>query len=189
MNSIKMKIAVIFGVWQMSLGIILRGCNNAYHRQWVDFFFEFVPQIIILLCLFGYMDMLIVIKWLTNWEGRTATAPSVISTMVDMFLNGGNPTNPSDDPIIGTWQEQTKIEVTLIEIVLVCIPLMLFVKPIFLACTKPKSHGEHSEQADILDKAAIDACGKLPMLKCDSQVAPAPRKESSAKMVDDDDNF
>lgn len=102
MNSIKMKIAVIFGVWQMSLGIILRGCNNAYHRQYIDFFFEFLPQITILLCLFGYMDLLIVIKWLTNWEGRTAYAPSVISTMVDMFLNGGNPTMETDLPIIGS---------------------------------------------------------------------------------------
>jgi V-type H+-transporting ATPase subunit a len=104
MNSIKMKIAVIFGVWQMSLGIILRGCNNAYHRQWIDFFFEFLPQITILLCLFGYMDLLIVMKWLTNWEGRTANAPSVISTMVDMFLNGGNPTLPTDEPIFATMK-------------------------------------------------------------------------------------
>ena len=30
MNSLKMKIAVILGVAQMSLGVILKGCNYAY---------------------------------------------------------------------------------------------------------------------------------------------------------------
>ena len=89
MNSVKMKLSVIFGVWQMSLGICLKGSNNLYYKQYIDFFFEFIPQIVIMLCMFGYMDMLIVWKWLTNWEGRTAGAPSIISTMIDMFLNGG----------------------------------------------------------------------------------------------------
>lgn len=112
MNSLKMKIAVIFGVWQMSLGICLKGSNNAFNGQWVDFFFEFVPQIIIMLCMFGYMDMLIVWKWLTDYDetimvdgkqySKTAFAPSILSTMIDMFLNGGSPTIPTDLPIVGT---------------------------------------------------------------------------------------
>lgn len=42
-NSIKMKIAVIFGVAQMSIGVLLKGSNNIYFRQWLDFFFEFIP--------------------------------------------------------------------------------------------------------------------------------------------------
>lgn len=95
-----MKIAVIFGVWQMSIGILLKGTNNLYYRDWIGFFFEFIPQIVIMLALFGFMDMLIVWKWLTDWTGREQYAPSVISTMIDMFLNGGNPTLPSDEPIV-----------------------------------------------------------------------------------------
>jgi V-type H+-transporting ATPase subunit a len=110
MNSIKMKIAVIFGVAQMSLGICLKGSNNLFKKQYVDFVFEFLPQIIIMLALFGYMDYLIVIKWLTDWEGRTANSPSVISTMIDMFLNGGKPTIPTDEPLIAeTWEVQTSV--------------------------------------------------------------------------------
>ena len=53
LNSIKMKIAVIFGVAQMSIGVMLKGGNNLYFRQWLDFFFEFIPQILVLWCLFG----------------------------------------------------------------------------------------------------------------------------------------
>jgi V-type H+-transporting ATPase subunit a len=87
----------------MSIGICLKGTNNMYQGEWISFFFEFIPQIVIMMCMFGYMDMLIVWKWLTDWEGRTMYSPSIISTMIDMFLNGGNPTIPTDDPIIGTW--------------------------------------------------------------------------------------
>jgi len=100
LNSIKMKIAVIFGVAQMSIGVILKGTNNFYFRQWLDFFFEFIPQILVLLCLFGYMDYLIIVKWLTDWTGREFGSPSVVSTVIDMALNGGQPSNPIDLPIL-----------------------------------------------------------------------------------------
>ena len=42
-NSLKMKLAVIYGVAHMSLGIFLKGTNAFYYRQPVDFFFEFLP--------------------------------------------------------------------------------------------------------------------------------------------------
>jgi V-type H+-transporting ATPase subunit a len=64
----KMKLSVIFGVGQMSIGILLKGSNNIYERQWVAFFFEFIPQLLTLLCLFGYMDYLIIAKWLMDWD-------------------------------------------------------------------------------------------------------------------------
>jgi V-type H+-transporting ATPase subunit a len=60
MNSLKMKISVIFGVLQMSIGIFLKGLNSLYYKQYIDFCFEFLPQIIVLLALFGYMDALII---------------------------------------------------------------------------------------------------------------------------------
>ena len=77
-NSMKMKIAVILGVIHMSLGIVLRGFNNIYFGKKVDFAFEFVPQLIILLAMFGYMDGLIITKWLTDFTGREGKAPSII---------------------------------------------------------------------------------------------------------------
>ena len=82
-----MKLSVIFGVAQMTLGILLKGSNAIHMRKWVDFFFEFIPQLLTLLCLFGYMDYLIIAKWLTNWDGRTGGAPSIISIMIDMCLS------------------------------------------------------------------------------------------------------
>jgi len=101
-NSLKMKISVIFGVAQMTIGIILKGTNTIYFRRWVDFFFEFLPQILTLWCLFGYMDYLIIVKWLTDWGNQTWGAPSVISIMIDMFLSGGVPSSPAELPILST---------------------------------------------------------------------------------------
>ena len=143
MNSLKMKIAVIFGVGQMSMGILLKGSNTLYFRNWMEFFFEFIPQILVLLALFGWMDYLIIIKWLTDWTGNEGNAPSVITTMIDMSLNGGVNSTPGDLPIVGTADEQTSIENILMIIVLICVPIMLCVKPIVVSLTAPK----HVEEA------------------------------------------
>jgi len=35
------------------------------------------------------MDVLIILKWNTDYTGRTDRAPSVIVTIVNFFLNGG----------------------------------------------------------------------------------------------------
>jgi V-type H+-transporting ATPase subunit a len=84
-----MKIAVILGVLHMSLGIFLKAMNNIYFKQKLELFHEFVPQILLLWALFGYMDVLIVIKWVTNYEGHEHEAPSIIQAMIGMILNQG----------------------------------------------------------------------------------------------------
>lgn len=70
LNSLKMKLSVILGVTQMCLGIVMKAFNAAYKRNKLDFFLEFVPQIILMVCLFGYMDLLIICKWCTDYTGR-----------------------------------------------------------------------------------------------------------------------
>jgi V-type H+-transporting ATPase subunit a len=62
-NNLKMKISVILGVFQMSMGICLKGCNALHFGRTVDFLFEFIPQIVLLLFFFGWMDCLIIGKW------------------------------------------------------------------------------------------------------------------------------
>ena len=42
-NNMKMKLAVILGVMQMSLGVCMKAFNNIYFGKYVDFFFEFLP--------------------------------------------------------------------------------------------------------------------------------------------------
>ena len=67
----------------------MKAFNSIYFKNKLDFLCEFVPQIILLLVLFGYMDLMIFCKWLTDFTHREYMAPSVISSMINMALKGG----------------------------------------------------------------------------------------------------
>ena len=67
----------------------MKGANALYQRSKLDFLFEFVPQIVFLLALFGTMDLLIISKWLTDWTGVEGRAPSIITQMINNVLKGG----------------------------------------------------------------------------------------------------
>jgi V-type H+-transporting ATPase subunit a len=121
-----MKMAVIFGVAHMSLAIFQKGLNALHHKNYIDFFNEFLPQIVLLLALFGYMDVIIIAKWLTDYSGKEHEAPSIIATMVGIFLNGGEINGREFFP------QNKKIHQALLLIIFVCVPWMLLVKPIIL---------------------------------------------------------
>ena len=68
----------------MVFGILLKGFNSLYLNIPIDFCCEFIPQLVFMLCTFGYMNFLMVFKWLNHYEPNEA--PSIISTMIDMIL-------------------------------------------------------------------------------------------------------
>lgn len=43
-NSMKMKMSVILGIFQMTFGVILRGMNAIYFKSWLDFFSRVPPH-------------------------------------------------------------------------------------------------------------------------------------------------
>lgn len=65
-----MKLSIVLGVTHMLIGIINKGLNSIYFKDFASFFFEFLPQLFFMLCTFGYMVILIIVKWLTNFDGR-----------------------------------------------------------------------------------------------------------------------
>jgi V-type H+-transporting ATPase subunit a len=62
-NSIKMRMSVIIGIAHMSMGITVKGFNAIAKGQWIVLIFEVICGLIILLGLFGWMDFLIIYKW------------------------------------------------------------------------------------------------------------------------------
>ena len=62
-----MKISVIIAVVHMTVGVFVKLSNSLYFRRWVEFIFESIPQLIFMVALFGYMDFLIIFKWLQPW--------------------------------------------------------------------------------------------------------------------------
>mmetsp|Transcript_1998 Transcript_1998/g.1805 ORF Transcript_1998/g.1805 Transcript_1998/m.1805 type:complete len:319 (+) Transcript_1998:344-1300(+) len=151
-----MKMAVIFGVAQMSLGILMKAFNSLYFGRKIEFFFEFIPQIVLLWSLFGFMNVLIVVKWLTNWEGRTERAPGIISIMISLFLNQGA-VDEEYDPLLWNEDAQQLISIVLLLVAFISVPLMLLVKPLYMRCTMKADHdrkasfGKRYDQLDELE--------------------------------------
>lgn len=88
-NSFKMKLSVIVGVIHMCFGILMKGVNSLYFKNYLDFFFDFIPQLIFMLYTFGYMCFAIILKWLINW-GDGSNAPSIISLFINMGITEPN---------------------------------------------------------------------------------------------------
>ena len=95
-NSMKMKVSVILGVFQMSIGIILKGVNAIFEKDFVEIVFIFLPQIVLMLILFGYMDFLIFVKWATSYKyyeesgyNENYIAPDIKSYLMNIVLKPG----------------------------------------------------------------------------------------------------
>ena len=128
-NSFKMKVSVIFGVIQMLAGNLLKGSNSLHFRSSLDFFFEFIPQIVFMGCIFGYMIIMIFIKWTTDWNYNWGdNAPNLITVLMNMFLKLGSLDDSNN--LFWTKESQEHLQTILLVIGLICVPLMLFPKPL-----------------------------------------------------------
>lgn len=85
-----MKISVIIAVIHMTLGVFIKASNTIHFGKYIDFFFEFIPQLTFLILLFGYMDFLIIYKWSVDWGIDSEYAPSIITTMINIPLKMGS---------------------------------------------------------------------------------------------------
>lgn len=137
-NSLKMKMSVILGVTHMTGGLFLRLLNAIHFRSLEDVLFEAVPQIIFMLGMFGYMNFLIFYKWCLDWptiipQGREP--PSLINTLINIVLQ------PFNEPKDALFEGQGQIQLIILVVSLLCIPLMLFPKPLLLHRKLKKQHG------------------------------------------------
>ena len=143
LNSFKMKMSVIIGVLQMILGLFLKGFNGIYFSDYVDFLFEFIPQLIFMCLLFGYMCLMIYIKWGTDWSDDTSKAPSLISQLLMLFLNmGSTGTDKLKTPLFHRedYHFQETFQYYALVISIICIPIMLLIKPTIEYFKLPKEN-------------------------------------------------
>lgn len=154
-NSFKMKLSIILGISQMTLGVLLSLVNQVYFRRPLDVFVEFIPSLFFLLCLFGYLVGMIFYKWFAFTDVCTQCAPSLLIHFINMFLMKYNA--PDSFPIPGGnrnssyscvyhepnaelpcssqtifYENQKTIQTTLLLAGLLCVPIMLCVKPFVL---------------------------------------------------------
>eukprot|EP00386_Alphamonas_edax_P002393 GDKI01007106.1.p1 GENE.GDKI01007106.1~~GDKI01007106.1.p1 ORF type:complete len:678 (-),score=256.43 GDKI01007106.1:433-2466(-) len=139
-NSMKMKFAVIVGVLHMCLGVCMKGFNAIHFGSPLDFCFEFLPQITFLTCTFGYMDWMVIYKWLGD---QSYPKPGLVTTMIEMFM-------PPFTPMEPLYEGQQEIQTRLLLIAVACVPLMLIPKPLILYIW----HSNNAKTRHEIDSAA-----------------------------------
>ena len=125
-NSMKMKLSVLFGVVQMLVGVGLKFANSVFYKNKTDFIFECIPQLLFMLAFFGYMDWMIMYKWVTPITQDEALngPPGIINSMITMALG-----TPDKSPL---YLGQLGMQSMLMKITIISVPLMLIPKPIIL---------------------------------------------------------
>ena len=94
------------------------------------------------------MDLMVIVKWTTDYSDDTSKAPAIINSMLNMAMSGGQPSNPHETPLFGdksSYDDQIALMNALMMTVMICIPLMLCVKPCYIQCCKNK-HSQVSEE-------------------------------------------
>uniref|UniRef100_A0A8C1ASY6 V-type proton ATPase subunit a n=1 Tax=Cyprinus carpio carpio TaxID=630221 RepID=A0A8C1ASY6_CYPCA len=94
LNSYKMKMSVIIGVIHMSFGVVLSVFNHLHFRQKFKIYLLFLPELLFLLCLFGYLVFMIFYKWLAFTVRDSQLAPSILIHFINMFLMQESTTAP-----------------------------------------------------------------------------------------------
>ncbi|KAH6789390.1 vacuolar proton ATPase A3 [Perilla frutescens var. frutescens] len=131
LNSLKMKMSILIGVAQMNLGIILSYFNALFFKNSINTWFQFIPQMIFLNSLFGYLSVLIIIKWCTGSQA------DLYHVMIYMFLS------PTDE--LGENQlfpGQKTVQLVLLLLALVSVPWMLLPKPFLLKRQHDRHQGD-----------------------------------------------
>lgn len=129
LNSLKMKMSILIGVAQMNLGIALSYFNAKFFGNNINIWYQFVPQLIFLNSLFGYLSLLIIVKWCTGSKA------DLYHVMIYMFLS------PTDD--LGENQlffGQKFLQLLLLLLALIAVPWMLFPKPFLLKKQHEERH-------------------------------------------------
>ncbi|XP_067909301.1 V-type proton ATPase 116 kDa subunit a 1-like [Heterodontus francisci] len=127
LNSYKMKMSVILGVIHMLFGVTLSLLNHIYFKEVNNIFLEFIPEVIFLTALFGYLVFLIIFKWCNFTVSESEIAPSILVHFINMLMF--NYSGPGMTPF---YCKQRSVQTFLVLTALLTVPWMLLIKPYLL---------------------------------------------------------
>ncbi|KAJ4475621.1 V-type ATPase, V0 complex, 116kDa subunit family [Lentinula aciculospora] len=123
-NSYKMKMSVVLGVIHMTFALCLQFPNHLKFKRPIDIYANFIPQMIFLQSIFGYLVVCILYKWSVDWSKASTQPPSLLNMLISMFLSPGN-VDRSEQLYAG----QPFVQVVLLLLAAICVPWLLVTKP------------------------------------------------------------
>nr|XP_056719063.1 V-type proton ATPase 116 kDa subunit a 1 isoform X2 [Euleptes europaea] len=126
LNSFKMKMSVILGVFHMLFGVTLSLLNHMYFKKPLNIFLGFIPEMIFMCSLFGYLVILIFYKWLAYDAKISRETPSLLIHFINMFLFSYDPKGTA------LYRGQKGLQCFLVVVAMLCVPWMLVAKPLVL---------------------------------------------------------
>ncbi|XP_031193833.1 V-type proton ATPase 116 kDa subunit a [Mastomys coucha] len=125
LNSFKMKMSVILGIFHMTFGVILGIFNHLHFRKKFNIYLVSVPEILFMLCIFGYLIFMIIYKWLAYSAETSREAPSILIEFINMFLFPASETH-------GLYPGQAHVQRVLVAFTVLAVPVLFLGKPLFL---------------------------------------------------------
>lgn len=111
----------------MSFAICLQVPNHIHFKKYLNIYAEFIPQILFMHSIFGYLVVCIIYKWSIDWTQSPTGPPGLLNMLIYMFLSPG-----TVDPATQLYSGQGFVQTVLLLIALVCVPWMLLLKPYML---------------------------------------------------------
>ncbi|KAF9481649.1 V0/A0 complex, 116-kDa subunit of ATPase [Pholiota conissans] len=126
-NSYKMKMSIVLGVIHMTFALCLQIPNHLRFKRYSDIYTNFIPQILFLQSILGYLVWCILYKWSIDWSTVSAPPPSILNLLISMFLKPGEV-----DEKVRLYRGQGTVQVALLCLAGICVPWLLLSKPYFL---------------------------------------------------------
>jgi len=171
LNTYKMKISLIFGVIHMTFGVLLSLWNKLSKKQYHQVLLEFIPQLVFLIGIFGYLVTMIFIKWVmygANKEDPFSEhcAPNLLITFINMMLMKKADVDLKMDKChvnlnyeIYMYPGQEMVQKMLLLFGVCMIPIMLLGKPLFIMYRRRQARARYGSLRDELLEPQLDEGG------------------------------